>query len=486
MSPWAAWVAGMAYGLNPRVISQVGHPHRRDPADGGAAVGGPADRAGASPAGSAPGRAALFSAAAYMFTGALNATATVAILPLVFIIIVWGVRRGLRPARAARLVVRADRASYLGLVGGVADEAADLLAAVLRLRRGRRRHHQDDRLHLGAAGCLELDHLQLHRRLPDVAGRLPARLRALDGRWPAVLLAAIGVLGLVTWRSPWRTPLVALRPRSGMVCLVVGHAAAARLAAGAAVRDLLDGDWDLFRNVTKIDPIVRLPLARRHRRRVRPDRRPGGRRARRRASGGARSDAARGRVGVAGLTFLVLLMAQPAVALNLRTPGWDEVPDYWHQTADYLDDAGGRHAGAGSSPARASACRPGAGPWTSRCRRSRTSRGSPGRRCPWCRRRRSGCCRGSRSSSPPAPGSPNLGAMLARLGISDIVVRHDLDPTLAEATSINLVSIAMARSEGVTREATFGEADFGPAIEIFSVDDDDCRPDLGGAPRTTR
>ena len=32
----------------------------------------------------------------------------------------------------------------------------------------------------------------------------------------------------------------------------------------------------------------------------------------------------------------LLGMAQPAVAMNLRTPGWDRVPAYWQRTADFL------------------------------------------------------------------------------------------------------------------------------------------------------
>ena len=255
----------------------------------------------------------------------------------------------------------------------------------------------------------------------------------------------------------------------GVVCLVVGHAATLGSPLADTVRDMLDGDWDLFRNVSKIDPIVRLPLcigigaafawmaARQAARHATAGRRPR-----------ARTVAAR--LGVAALVFLVLVMAQPAVALNLRSPGWNDVPDYWHQTADYLEKQG---------PDTRAWIIPGAGfgvqtwGWTMDEPMSAVSD------IPWV----------TRSQVPLVPpetirvlsrleeflasgvGSANLGAMLARLGISDIVVRHDLEPTLAEATAINQVSIAMARSEGVTREVTLGEADFGPAIEVFSVDD---------------
>ena len=44
------------------------------------------------------------------------------------------------------------------------------------------------------------------------------------------------------------------------------------------------------------------------------------------------------------------------------------IPDYWTAAADFLDEAGGRRRAPGSCPAPGSASRPGAGPWRSRCR----------------------------------------------------------------------------------------------------------------------
>ena len=66
-------------------------------------------------------------------------------------------------------------------------------------------------------------------------------------------------------------------------------------------------------------------------------------------------------------------------------------------------------------------------------------------------------------------GSANLGQTLGRLGFGYVVVRHDLDPEASASTTSNLVAIALARSRGVTRVATFGALDFGPAIEIYRV-----------------
>jgi arabinofuranan 3-O-arabinosyltransferase len=464
MSPWAAWVVGMAYGLNPRIISQVGTrtgeilPMAALPWVTLPIVLALTGRIGYR-------RAALFSAAAYMFTGALNATATVAILPLAFITLLWGVRR--------RLVPVAALAWWCGLVVVVSVWWAASLMKLRIFSPPFFDYVEDADVTTKTTGYTSSLRGASNWIIYNATGgdpTWPAGFQLAYEPWMVLasgLLAAVGVLGLVTFRSPCRAPLAA-SVGLGVLCLVVGHDATLGSPLNGAVRDLLDGDWDLFRNVSKIDPIVRLPLA------------VGiGAAFARVAAWLASADTAAarrprlragtGRVGLAALTFLVLVMAQPAVALNLRTPGWDEVPDYWQQTADYLDDQG---------PNTRAWVIPGSGfgvqtwGWTMDEPMSSVSD------VPWV----------TRSQVPLVPpetirvlsrleefldsgaGSPNLGAMLARLGISDVVVRHDLDPSLAEATSINLVSIAMARSEGVSIEKSLGAVDFGPAIEIYSVD----------------
>jgi arabinofuranan 3-O-arabinosyltransferase len=464
MSPWAAWVVGMAYGLNPRIISQVGTrtgeilPTAALPWVALPIVLALTGRIGIR-------RAALFSAAAYMFTGALNATATVAILPLVFITLLWGVRR--------RLVPRAALVWWCGLIALVSVWWAASLMKLRIFSPPFFDYVEDADVTTKTTGYTSALRGASNWVVYNSTGGYPtwpAGFQLAYEPWMVLasgLLAAVGVLGLVTFSSPWRTPLV-LSVVLGVLCLVVGHEATLGSPLNGGVRDLLDGNWDLFRNVSKIDPILRLPLAvgmgaafARLAAWVVSARTVASRRPRARASAG--------RVGLAALTFLVLVMAQPAVALNLRTPGWDEVPDYWHQTADYLDDQG---------PDTRAWVIPGSGfgvqtwGWTMDEPMSSVSD------VPWV----------TRSQVPLVPpetirvlsrleeflasgaGSPNLGAMLARLGISDIVVRHDLDPSLSDATSINLVSIAMARSEGVTIERTIGNIDLGPAIEIYSVD----------------
>jgi arabinofuranan 3-O-arabinosyltransferase len=467
MSPWAAWVAGMAYGLNPRVISQVGTrtgeilPMAALPWVALPIVLALTGRIGVR-------RAALFSAAAYLFTGALNATATVAVLPLVFILIAWGVRRRLAPARLL--------AWWTGLIVVTSLWWATSLLTLRVFSPPFFDYVEDADVTTRTTGYTSSLRGASNWIIYNATGGYPTWPAGFDLAYEPWLvaasgiLAAFGVLGLVTWRSAWRAPLVG-SVLLGITCLVVGHQATLGSPLSQFVRDLLDGDWDLFRNVSKIDPILRLPLcvgvgagfarvagALAGAAQAEPRTRAG------------RARTVMARLGAGAVVALVLVMAQPAVALNLRTPGWSEIPDHWHQAADYLEAQG---------PSTRAWVIPGAGFGVQTWGWTMDEPIASVTDVPWV----------TRSQVPLAPpetirvlsrleeflasgtGSPNLGAMLARLGITDVVVRHDLDPTLAEATAINLVSIAMARSEGVTREESFGRADLGPAIEVFSVDD---------------
>ena len=85
------------------------------------------------------------------------------------------------------------------------------------------------------------------------------------------------------------------------------------------------------------------------------------------------------------------------------------------------------------------------------------------------RRRRSGCSRRSRSTSRPAPGRRTCatcwtGSASTRWSSGTTSTR-----TSRSSTPSTLVALALARSPGIERVATFGELDFGPAIEVFEV-----------------
>ena len=474
MSPWAAWAVGMAYGLNPRTISQIGvRTGEILPAAVLPWVALPIVYALTARLGIR--KAALFSAAAFMFAGAVNATATAAILPLVVVLIVWGVRRGLAGWSLLRW--------WAFFIGATSFWWAACLL-VLRVYSPEFFDYVEDASDTtrtsGYTSSLRAASNWINYTFTGGNPSWPAGFKLAYEPWMVVasgLVAAVGVIGLATMRSPWRRPLL-ISACIGLVCLTVGHEATLGSPLSGAVQAQLDGLYALLRNIAKIDPVLRLPLA------VGVGAAFGSLIERAATRRPARRDPRTWlpHVGVAVATGLVLSMAQPAIALNTRTPGWDEVPDYWHQTADYLaeqDDDGRAWIIPGSGF--------GVQTWGWTMDEPMSAVAST----PWV----------TRSQVPLVPpetirvlsrleeflasgaGSPNLGDTLARLGISHIVVRHDLDPTLAESTSTSLVSIAMARSEGVTREESFGEVDLGPAIEVFSVDTE-AQPSVSVVPQS--
>jgi arabinofuranan 3-O-arabinosyltransferase len=468
LAPWPAVAAGLAYGLNVRVLSEVGV--RSAELLPGAVLpwvllpvlwalhGRVTPRVGA-----------LLSSAAFMFSGAVNATATVAGLPLVAIVIVWGCRQGL-----ARWTLLSWWSACMALA------SIWWISSLMLLR---------------SYSPPFFDYVEDARTTTSTTG-FDASLRGASNwvgylttggerTWPsawslnyepalvtaAALLAAVSLVGLVTFRSPWRGPLV-LSALIGLLCLTIGHTSTTWLQSplGPGVQSILDAPLPLLRNVAKIDPMLRLPLA------------VGFGAALGAVPGLLASLAARRRRGcaravraaTAAACLLVVVVAQPVLALNLRTPGWTAVPSYWPQTADFLARQPGQNA---------AWIVPGSGfgiqtwGWTMDEPMSMVARS------PWV----------TRSQVPLVPpetirmlssledvldtgsGSAQLGATLNRMGLGYVVLRHDLDPKLNDPPPSSVVSIALARSSGIKRVATFGALEFGPAIEIFEVSSRDRR-----------
>ena len=478
LTPWAAWVAGMSYGLSPRILSEVGVrsaeilPTAALPWVVLPVVLAISGRLG-------PRRAALFSTAAFMFGGAVNGTATVAGLPLVLVLIVWGWRRGL---------VSRSLLGWWALL--MAASSLWWAASLLRLQ---------------TYSPPFFDYVEDAKATTETSG-YAAAVRGLSNwvdytylgnrpNWPAGyayayhpvlvlasgLLAVVGVLGLVFLPRPWRAPLV-VASCIGMCCVTLGHTGPFESPLAHQVQDLMDGLFALLRNVSKAEPMIRLPFSlgigavfmRVAGARVRVPRRAAHLRVR---------PAALLPTGVAVglLVTLVLSMAQPALALQTRTPGWRTVPSDWTQVADYLKKAPGEQR-AWVVPGSGFALQTWG--WTFDEPFQSVAK------TPWV----------SRSQVPltPAPtirilsslehfletgsGSPNLGEALGRLGIGYVLVRHDLDEQASDTTTSQLVSIALARSRGVKRVAIFGASDLGPAIEVYRVTSSDVAPDLDVRP----
>ena len=478
---WPAVAGGLAYGLNVRMLSEIGV--RSAEVLPGAVLPWVLlpvlwvlrDRLD-------PRIGAVLSAAAFTFSGAVNGTATVAGLPMVLVFIVWGCRRGLA------------RWSFLGWWSTCLALVSIWWCSSL--------------LFLRSYAPPFFDYVEDAHTTTSTTGFDPSLRGASNWvgylttgsakTWPAAwsldygavlivtsaVLVATALVGLATFRSRWRRPL-ALSALFGLACLTVGHTSTVWLQSPLApsVQSLLDGALALLRNVAKVDPVLRLPLA------VGLASAMGHAAERWPASVGLRS---RSRAWlsagfVVGTCLLLLVAAQPILALNLRTPGWTKVPSYWSQTADFLERQSGHNV---------AWVVPGSGfgiqtwGWTMDEPMSMVAR------TPWV----------TRSQVPLVPpetirmlgslenvldtgsGSAQLGTMLDRLGVGFVVLRHDLDPNLNDPPPSSVVSIALARSSGIKRVRTFGSLDFGPAIEVFEVTSRDrsSRSDLSVAPDDAR
>ena len=271
------------------------------------------------------------------------------------------------------------------------------------------------------------------------------------------LVAALGFTGLTHREMPLRGPLLA-SALVGLLCLTAGNAAVVGSLVDGPVRDLLDGPLAPLRNVHKADPLVRLPLA----------------------LGAAhavallvrrdwRSAEAR-RWTAVGLAAVVLAGAAPLVSGTMRMPGFQAIPDAWVQTARFLDDQPGSRA----------IVLPGTGfglqgwGWTI----DEPMQGVAG--SAWV----------TRSQVPLVPGptaryldtverrvasgegGPGLSTLLARGGITHVVLRRDLDPFVVETVPIDRAETALVNAPGLRRVAGFGSSGFGDQalIDVYAVE----------------
>jgi arabinofuranan 3-O-arabinosyltransferase len=169
-----------------------------------------------------------------------------------------------------------------------------------------------------------------------------------DGRpwWPAAhdlatgpvfvvvsaVVAAAGLVGLARWQSRYRIPF-AFSAATGLAVLTVAHGGSAGTPLAPGARSALDGVLQIFRNVHKFDPSVRIAVA----------------------IGAAALFAelvtrldGRTSPGTTGKwvvvpACVVLVLGGPYLLNDSRTPGWSSIPDSWGAAKGWLTD----HAGAG-------------------------------------------------------------------------------------------------------------------------------------------
>jgi arabinofuranan 3-O-arabinosyltransferase len=275
--------------------------------------------------------AALMSGAAVVCMGGVNAVETAGSLPLAAILVLWGARRGL-----------AERRFVLGWGAAVAAGCLWWAVPLAVLARYAPPFYE----YVESAG----DTTSLVGWSESVRGDSSWLGYLLSGDqpwWPAAfhlatepllvvvaaVVAAIGLVGLTRIESDLRRPLL-LAVLLGLGCLTVAHGGPAGSFLADPVRSLLDGPLQIFRNVHKIDPVVRLPLAIGFATAV--------------ALAAQELVRRRPRLETAhrGLLVLPLLLVavlgQPLVLNQSRTTGWEEIAEPWQQAKAFLAD---QHAG---------------------------------------------------------------------------------------------------------------------------------------------
>ena len=418
-----------------------------------------------------PRRAGLLSGVAVLFMSGVNATGTLAALPIAFLVAASGIRR---------------RRGW-GMLGwwgaGAALASAWWLGPLLLL--GRYSPPFLDFIETSAATTFPTGWANSLRgavhwvAFYEVNGQAwwPGAHQLATSASLAVLaaaVAAIGLVGLVHRGMPLRTPLT-LSLVLGLLCLTVANPSVVGSFVDQPVRALLDGPLAPLRNVHKVDPLVRLPLALGFAHAVvlafrglplLLARRPAL----------PQLPVARRALGAA-LAVLLLAGAAPLLTGNLRTPGWTEVPRAWEETADYLAE----------QPASRALVVPGAGfgvqrwGWTIDEPIQGVAEG------PWV----------TRSQVPLIPGQTarvldaveqrlangrggiGLSDVLRRAGITHVVLRRDLDASVTGTTAPDRVERALQDSPGLRLAAGFGRTGFAgqTLIDVFAV--------TGASPRAT-
>ncbi len=314
------------------------------------------------------------------------------------------------------------------------------------------------------------------------------------------LVAAAGLAGLALRTMPARGRLVTML-LIGIVALAVGYSGGLGSPLAHQVQLFLDAGGAPLRNVHKLEPVLRIPLALGLAHLLGRIPLPGSVPRREWIHAFAHPEDDK-RVAV-GIVVLVALTVSTSIAWTgrLTPPGaFTGIPDYWHAAADWLTE----HNTGTPTPGRVLVV-PGA-PFATQL--WGTSHDEPLQvlgESPW-------GVRDSIPLNPPetiraldsvqrlfAAGRPSVGLAdtLARQGISYVVVRNDLDPDTSRSARPILVHRAIDGSPGLDKAAQFGDpvgpgtldgfiTDSGlrpryPAVEIYRVN----TPTNPGAPYLT-
>lgn len=464
--PWpsrsgAAVLAGLVYAAAPRVggiagvLSSEVTPPALLPWAVLAVVSHATGRVSARTAGLAVG-------AAFLGMGGVNAVAVIACLPLVVLSIVGTVPAGSRRPIAAwtTLGVGAAVLWWMGplvLLGRYSPpfldfiETSDATTAPLGWANVSR----------GAVHWVAFTSTGTASSLPGAFG-LHATVVGLLLTW---VVAITALLGLTHHGMPYRRMLVS-SACVGVIALTIGHAGALEGPLSGTVRWLLDGPLAMLRNVHKIDPLVRLPLALGfgHAVLVLMAWAPG----RRSSHGSGRPRRHQHLLTRALAVGLAVIAVSPLAVAPSRADGWREFPDAWRQATQYIES---------NRPTGTTLVLPATSFGEQTWGRTVDEPIQSVARTSWV----------SRSQVPLTPsqtirfldaviartedpgGSGSLADVLARAGVRTIVVRHDLVRAVIDPEVTRRVVQALAAAPGISRVTTFGAAD-DTRVEVYGVD----------------
>ncbi|MDT5315173.1 MAG: arabinofuranan 3-O-arabinosyltransferase, partial [Mycobacterium sp.] len=271
------------------------------------------------------------------------------------------------------------------------------------------------------------------------------------------LVAAAGLAGLALRSMPARGRLIAIL-LVGIGLLAVGYSGGLGSPFAHYVQAFLDADGTPLRNLHKLEPLIRLPLVLGIAHLLSRVPLPGS--APRRQWLQALAHPERDKRVAVGVVVLVALMAATSLAWTARLtpPGtFTAIPQYWHDTADWLEEH--------DQPAGRVLVVPGAPFATQVWGNSHDEPLQVLGSSPW----------GVRDSIPLTPpdtiraldsvqrlfaaGRPSAGLAdtLVRQGISYLVVRNDLDPESSRSARPLLVHRVVDGSPGLRKVAQFGD-----------------------------
>nr|WP_246437935.1 alpha-(1->3)-arabinofuranosyltransferase [Lipingzhangella halophila] len=294
--------------------------------------------------------------------------------------------------------------------------------------------------------------------VPTQQATLPAGAELATTPWlvaATAVVAGLGLTGLVHRRMPERT-FLALCVLTGTAIIVSGYTGSLSGALAPSVQPMFDGVLSPFRNIHKFDAAIRLPVALGLAQlpvaigRDNADRRAGIMRALALPPSVARRSVA----GVSAVAFTATLT--PVATVGVAPNGsFGEIPEYWYEATDWIDEnahAGMTMAVPGSARGEYEWGRPMDEPMQPLMESAWTNH----QIIPW---GSAGVSRlnqeiDQRISS--GRGSAGLTAALARMGVTHLLVRNDLQRSGNNGGWPARVHQALAESPGISHEKSFG------------------------------